>query len=275
MINIIHYPVNSGLESVVSKISIFYSDGLISFRQKLTPTPFSCLTYNHSYIPEFEVKRNQLPVKGKLQITGPKTRDDLFALHAGILKQVLLEFTPCGFFRLFCKSPAGYVNRVSHLSEFVPYEDTVRLEKRLSRENDQKSHLLILQDFISGILTITKYKKVDYIEKAIVLIESLKGRITVNDLCREINISERQLNRKFTEITGIKPARFIKIRQLHYIIHLLQAQQFLSLKQLAYETGFYDPAHFNNSFKKHTGMSPGEFLTSDAHVAFKYYDAAH
>ena len=70
---------------------------------------------------------------------------------------------------------------------------------------------------------------------------------------------------------GIPPIQYIKIRQLHFIINRIHRNHFDSIKELAYDTGFYDPAHFSNSFKKLTGMSPGAFIKSDEHIALDYF----
>jgi len=128
----------------------------------------------------------------------------------------------------------------------------------------------MLQEFIVSIRgkIITP---VAYIEEALSLIDESHGNISVQEICKKINISERQCSRKFIEVVGIRPIQYIKIRQLHFIINRIHRNHFHSIKELAYDTGFYDPAHFNNSFKKLTGMSPGAFIKSDEHIALDYF----
>ena len=106
------------------------------------------------------------------------------------------------------------------------------------------------------------------------MIDKSFGDISVNHICKEIGKSERQFYRKFSEIVGIPPIQYIKIRQLHFIINLIHLKQYQSIKELAYDTGFYDPAHFTNSFKKLTGMSPGAFIKSDEHIALDYFSSS-
>jgi len=157
------------------------------------------------------------------------------------------------------------------LNNLIVGSNTGMLSDDLSKTNDPNEHAALIQQFIAS-MNILKSHKYGYLVTAIRLIEESNGNISVSTVCGRINISERQLNRKFIEITGLKPLQFIKLKQLHYIINLLHSEQFSSLKELAYQMGFYDPAHFNHHFKKLTGMSPGNFLESDEHVAFRYYN---
>jgi AraC-like DNA-binding protein len=264
-------PYEKNHESCIRKITVFKSEGISGFRQKLTPTPYSCLSYNHFHIPEFIVNSATTPVGNRLQVTGPKTRDDVFALHNGKLCQVLIEFTAVGFYCFFHCSPVKYLNATVALGSLVPLCNVQILTNDLSRTDDHQQHAALIQQFLAT-LNLKMCNQLAYLNEAVKMIEDSKGNTTVKEITRQINVSERQLDRKFIEITGLKPMQYIKLKQLHYIISLLQKKQFKTLKELAYEAGFYDPAHFNNQFRKLTGMSPGAFLASDEHVAFKYYN---
>jgi AraC-like DNA-binding protein len=264
-------PANKELESCIRKITIFQSGEYTNYRQKLTPTPYSCITYNHYNIPDLEVNHEIFKSVYRLQATGPKTRDDIIALHNGKLSQVLIEFTATGFFCFFRRSPADYLNTSVALTNLIDGSNTEMLSDDLAKTDNPNEHAELIQQFIASMNILTSHKY-SYLVTAIRLIEESNGNINVNTICQQINISERQLNRKFLEITGLKPLQFIKLKQLHYIINLLHSEQFSSLKEIAYQMGFYDPAHFNHHFKKLTGMSPGTFLTSEEHIAFKYYN---
>jgi AraC-like DNA-binding protein len=264
-------PANKEIEHCVRKITIFRSGEFSGFRQKLTPSPYCCLTYNHYHIPDLAFKDEIIKSNHRLQITGPKTLDEIYALHNGRLSQVLIEFTATGFYCFFRETPADYLNTTMALTKLMDSSNAGILLDDLTKTDDPNEHAQLIQQFIASV-NVIKSNKYSYLETAIRLIEESNGNISVNKVCRQINISERQLNRKFIEITGLKPLQFIKLKQLHYIINFLHSEQFSSLKELAYETGFYDPAHFNHHFKKLTGMSPGTFLTSEEHIAFKYYN---
>lgn len=270
----IHFvkPINQ-LSENIHKITVFISTDTIKYRQKITPSPFTCLSYNHHYIPDFKVANKIFPSKSKLQITGPKTTDDIYALHNGKLNQVLIEFAPTAFYYIFHYSPSKLVNITVSMPDLFPGQKPAELLNKLISSKNYRSRVKLLQEFIVSIRDKV-LTPVAYIEEALLLIDESFGNISVCNICKKINISERQCSRKFIEIIGISPIQYIKIRQLHFIINRIHRNHFQSIKELAYDTGFYDPAHFNNSFKKLTGMSPGAFIKSDEHIALDYFSSS-
>jgi len=254
----------------IQKVTIFETSQKFIFRQKITPSPFTCVSYNHFDIPKFEVNKLITEARSRIQVTGPKTSDEIYALHNGKLFQILIELRPYFYYYLFNRSPQEIENKIIPLQDLVNPEKVNHLVISLSGDENSEFKISTLCDFLND-LEPAKKQKVLYIEEAISIIEKENGNVSVGSICNNINRSERQFNRKFTEVIGISPIQYIKIRQLHFVINHFQKHQHNFIKELAYDTGFYDPAHFNHSFKKLTGMSPGEFISSKDHVALDYF----
>ena len=262
-------PAND-IDRFVHRITVFKSPGTKVHKQKLTPSPFTCISYNHYDVPDFLVGGKPVLPKSRLQITGPKTSNELYALHKGKLHQILIELSPSSFYYIFRTSPAGIVNTILPLSQILQEGKVNDLLSSLSENSNYRSHLKKLKTFLLSLVE-SAYKPVEYIDRAIEIIEGAGGNISVDTLCDKIYRSERQLDRKFKQIVGISPIQYIKIRQLHHLINLIYLKHYTHIKELAYDMGFYDPAHLSNFFKKLTGMSPGEFIDSKDHVALDYF----
>ena len=100
-------------------------------------------------------------------------------------------------------------------------------------------------------------------QKAIETIESCKGRITVEQLARQLGLSSRHLTRKFKERIGMSPkylCRNIRFKQVYKRIEA--AASHCNWADLALTYGYYDQSHFINEFKYFTGKSPESYFLS-------------
>lgn len=81
----------------------------------------------------------------------------------------------------------------------------------------------------------------------------------VEMLCREIGISERQVQRKVKAITNKSPNQLISSVRLHRAKELLFDNTF-NVAEIAFQAGFSNPSYFSKIFKKEFGSSPSELL---------------
>lgn len=80
----------------------------------------------------------------------------------------------------------------------------------------------------------------------------------VDDLCRAMLMSQSQLHRKLTALTGMPANRFIRQIRLQEAAQLLRSTG-LNVAEVAYDTGFRDPDYFGRAFRKMYGMAPTEY----------------
>ena len=96
------------------------------------------------------------------------------------------------------------------------------------------------------------------VQAATRLYQSL-GAARVGALAEELDLSERQLERRFAQEVGVPAktlARLIRFEEVHH--RLWQAPQ-TPLAPLAYELGFSDQAHLTREFKALSHMTPRGF----------------
>ncbi|MEC5147001.1 helix-turn-helix domain-containing protein [Chitinophaga sp. 212800010-3] len=94
-------------------------------------------------------------------------------------------------------------------------------------------------------------KKVEYAVSAIQRGEQLSR------VLRDLNLSERSLERLFHTHVGITPILFARIARFQHSLSLLRQNGSLSLTDIAHSTGYYDQSHFIRDFKLFSGASPG------------------
>ncbi len=81
---------------------------------------------------------------------------------------------------------------------------------------------------------------------------------TVQQYAKSLNTSTSSLNRLCGELTGISAKAIIQNRLLIEIKRRLIYTQ-LPLDSIAYTLGYKDPSYFSRFFKKHEGVSPGQY----------------
>lgn len=81
---------------------------------------------------------------------------------------------------------------------------------------------------------------------------------SVNELCHLLNISTSQLQRKLTALKGKTALQLIRETRLQSACKLLEHTD-QTISEVAYNTGFSDPAYFSRVFSKVYGKSPSAF----------------
>jgi len=82
--------------------------------------------------------------------------------------------------------------------------------------------------------------------------------VTAQDLARTLRTSGRTLNRRLKEATGETPKQFIDRLRFETARMLLETTN-SSVKQLAVNSGYSDPASFRRAFLRYSGMTPAAY----------------
>jgi len=101
----------------------------------------------------------------------------------------------------------------------------------------------------------TNFKRLSMIEDYIAT--NLSVNITIEQLAKNVNMSERNLCRFIKEKKGVTIHHYITQLKVKKAVSLIKIKE-LSLSDVAFITGFSSPSHLSKSVKKLTGKSPSE-----------------
>lgn len=87
-----------------------------------------------------------------------------------------------------------------------------------------------------------------------------RGLVSIENLARRTDISERQLVRKFQRHIGVSPKFFSRVIRMQSILSELKSVKRADTLNLALSNGFYDQSHFIKEFREFSGQSPTMFL---------------
>lgn len=112
-----------------------------------------------------------------------------------------------------------------------------------------------VQQLISGMFLPFEYNFNEVIQN------NIFSNLTLEEFARLCNCSMATFKRKFKQLYGESPARYILQKKLDYSGNLLQIKN-KSVSEIAFECGFESLSNFNKAFKKHFGKSPSEYRLS-------------
>lgn len=135
----------------------------------------------------------------------------------------------------------------------------IELEERIMLARGTQERIHILCEFL--IRCLKRKNKPDHLGHVVNYIVQNKGRIDIESLSSQFNISPRQLERKFMTSVGMSPKALSKIIRFQNTFRLLQEGRINSLTALAYEGGYYDQAHFIRDFREFSGINPRDYFS--------------
>ena len=96
-----------------------------------------------------------------------------------------------------------------------------------------------------------------FVEKVDAIIEThlLDANFGTQELANYLFIDRVQLFRKLKHLTGFPPQTYIRYYRLEKGQELLYNTK-LPIKEIAYDIGFKDPAHFTNAYRNLYGILP-------------------
>lgn len=97
------------------------------------------------------------------------------------------------------------------------------------------------------------------VAQALQIIEETGGEIKIAELAEQLNLSARQLERRFKAASGLSPKQFARTRRLRATAVALVENKRVNWARRAAEMGFTDQAHLSREFVSVTKRSPNSF----------------
>ena len=190
-------------------------------------------------------------------ILGPQTFRVADALWKGRFKDFVVAFRPTGFHRLFGIPMNEITDRVVEASQVLG-TGVRQLHECLHSAAGLDAMAHLMEGFLRQRLP--RARPFHPIQVAARQVTSRHGGITIDDLARQVELSGRQLERKFVEQVGIPPKLYCRINRLDYALRLKETTPLRTWTELTYLAGYFDQNHMVKDFKALAGTVPSEFF---------------
>lgn len=209
-----------------------------------------------------DVKRftseNDFIIQPRAMVFGQITKP-YYVQPTGYVNTFAVRFYPYGFAN-FIKTPIqDLADKETPITSLFEENAATELEQRIIGASTTEKRIEIVECFLLDRLK--DQSTIDNIVKS--TIDSLlltKGSVTIHAILKNNPSKRRSLERKFLKQVGISPKQLGKVIRLQAALKMLLNKQSESLTQIAYESDYYDQAHFIKDFKELTGTKPKQYL---------------
>jgi len=249
-----HYLFLNNTETAIQKLRLF-SDGN-------TGVVFSLKSKLISEINNDEVKK-YLPTS--FLYGQPNGFKDIYSENETSL--IIVVFQPNGFYQLLGIPATEFQDSIIPVEEVFDYKASV-LQEKLHQQNNNEVRIELLNHFFRGLINNKLVSNQSIINNSLDFILTNKGDFSVKQLVQHTGYTERHLERKFNECIGLNPKKFGNVIRLHHFLKLLKNKSdTTNLTAICYDAGFSDQSHLIKDFRKHTGISPREYLFNSGKLA--------
>jgi hypothetical protein len=188
------------------------------------------------------------------QITEP-----FYVQPTGYVNSFAVRFYPYGFANFVTVPIIELANKETPIDQLFGESTSRTLTESIIAAADSKDRIGMLEGFFRDRLS--EKSTIDHIVKTTIDAMLLtKGSTPINSILKDDPSKRRQLERKFTRQIGISPKQLGRVIRLQTALKMLLNRQDESFTSIAYESEYYDQAHFIKDFKEFTGTTPKEFL---------------
>ncbi len=232
-------------------------------------TGFPMLIYIYRDIPNLNILgKSFTPTKVPLNLAGQIDVSGIRMEVNGTFGQIGLVLHPLAPYYLF-HMPGGALSKGwKGLLEVLP-EKTRKYFDSISKDMEPSTIISLILEAMQHLIE-HRIEPIVWLDQTLVEIFAHNGVISLGDLVRKSNLSQRHFRRKFKEIVGVTPKYYCKVIQLNSVFEIINSGSPEKIHALALDCGYYDQAHFINDFTRFIGESPGHFLTGEF-VTLKSY----
>jgi AraC-like DNA-binding protein len=191
-----------------------------------------------------------------------QTIEPFYIEPTGYVNTFAIRFYPYGFANFVTIPIKTLANTETPIASLFGENIANELEQKIIQATDNKQRIEIIENFLLDKLN--DKTTIDNIVR--ITVDALlltKGSAPINSILKAHLSKRRQLERNFVKQIGVSPKQLGKLIRLQTALKMLLSDKADNLTNIAYESEYYDQAHFIKDFKEFTGINPKDFLGNE------------
>jgi len=207
------------------------------------------------------VTESEFVVQQRAVVIGQIT-EPFFIQPSGYVNTFAVRFYPYGFANFISTPLQDLANKETPIDKLFEADAANKLEQAIIQAADTKERIAIIESFLTH--TLKSKSTINTIVKTTIdALEATSGSSPIKAILKNDPSQRRQLERNFSQQIGISPKQLGKIIRLQTALKMLLRNQTDKLSDIAYESEYYDQAHFIRDFKEFTGTTPADFIEDE------------
>ncbi len=170
---------------------------------------------------------------------------------------------PEAIYTLFKRSIGELVDDFAELCAFFGKCMGELVERiQVAPSNEQRVHIAVA--FFRQRVAMQQQSERFYFSEAMQVIRQTTGQQSIDEVCGQVFVGKRQLQRSFQDNIGISPKTYGRIIRFKGAYDFVQKNPKATWTEISHHFGYTDQSHFIRDFKTFTGENPTSFMSGFA-----------
>jgi AraC-like DNA-binding protein len=230
-------------------------------KQKIIPDGFAEIIFHFG--DPYRIQLNSKWSRQGKSLLAAQIKGHFYLENTGVTEIVGIKLKPAAVTHLFDMPMKGTADSVRSVAAVLGRKG-LTLEKAIRSEKDNLKRIEMADTIIAGLCS--QYPASHPIDRALEIIFAKKGMVAVADICKELSVGERYVEKLFQTYVGLSPKFFARIIRFSHIFQLIKDKD-PDWSAVVFEAGYYDQSHFIRNFKAFTGEDPSEYIFAEKTLA--------
>lgn len=187
-------------------------------------------------------------------------RQDPFLINCqNPVDYLAIRFYPDKFYQLLAFPLSEIFDQVVELDLFAgPFWR--HLTEKIAGIPDIKHRIAALEAEFLALLKTGSEHDSRLFEGALTHIHTSQGRINIQQVCEQLGVYPKRLEREFKKYIGVPPKFYSRIVRFNQVFEYINRQPAdIEWTDIVYEFGYFDQPHFIKEFTRFLGLSPEQY----------------